>query len=259
MRSYVMILVAIIFVGCSSDQKELATKEFIDSVFILDQRANGSWAPDLNSGLSEESFYFNFMRENELALGYLQWNLIDEKLPDSIKYSTKEIGDVQTDFHGFVNQDEEIVKAIRLLIYPDDFKDDHQIDIDSIVNVSSKLFFASSEGKGRVGWKLCAGKSKFPEIYGESKNYASVIIQALCFQAIFENRYSNLEKTIWDSFNENISEVSSEMNEIEYHDYIDTANQLMWKKMSQSDELRSLISEFTSKEHSKLYFQISTQ
>ncbi|ADR21021.1 hypothetical protein MATR_13490 [Marivirga tractuosa] len=130
--------------------------------------------------------------------------------------------------------------------------------MDSLVSLSSKLFYASSAGEGRVGWSFCAGKSKFPEIYGESKSYASVILQALCFQAVYEEKYSNPEKAVWNYFNQKIPEVSREMKSIEYFDYIDKANQLMWEKMSKSDELRDLLVGFTAKESSKLYFQVNS-
>lgn len=103
---------------------------------------------------------------------------------------------------------------------------------------------------------MCAGKSKFPEIYGQTKSYESVALQALCFQAVFEEKYSNPEKTVWASFNQKIPEVSAEMNSIEYDDYIDKANQLMWGKMSESEEVSDLLVGLTTNEHSKLYFKV---
>jgi hypothetical protein len=254
---YIFILTAVILVGCNSEQEELATQEFIDSVFLLEQTGGHSWQPGLNRGLSEDNPYFYFMHENELALGYLQWNLIDGKLPDSIKYSTKSQDEVQRDFQSFANQDEDIKKAVQLLIYPNIFKEDFQIDVDSLVNLSAKLFFASDAGEGRIGWSLCAGKSKFSEFYGESDNYKSIALQALCFQAVFLDQYSSQERTLWNTFDDNIAEVSAEMNDLEYDDYIETANQLMWQKMSESRELKNLMNEFVTHEMSKLYFEIS--
>ncbi|MGJ3235962.1 hypothetical protein [Marivirga sp.] len=256
MRNYILILFIVSFAGCTSDQEELPTKKFIESVYMLEQKTNNSWQVDLNGGLSEENPYFHFMHENELALGFLQWNLIDEKIPDSIKFSTKSPEEVHKDFISFTQQDNDIITAIQLFIYPEKFKDKHQINIDSLVSLSSKLFFVTATEEGNVGWKLCAGKSKFPKIYGESKSYASVALQALCFQAVFEEKYSNPEKTVWSSFNQKIPEVSAEMNSIEYDNYIDKANQLMWAKMSESEELKDLLVGLTTNEHSKLYFKV---
>lgn len=258
MQKYFFILFIIIFVGCKSKKEELATKDFINSVFLIEEAGDYSWHPELNGGLSEENPYFYFMHENELALSYIRWNLIDEKLPDSIRYPSKISDEVQNDFQNFVNQDEEIKKAIQLLIYPEKFKNKYQIRIDSLVNLSSKLFFASSTDEGNVGWKLCAGKSRFPEVYGESKSYESVILQALCFQAVFKENYSNPKKAVWNFFNQKIPEVSTEMKSIEYDDYIKKANQLMWEKMSESQELKSLLVDFTNHESSKLYFNIKS-
>lgn len=260
MKNYIFVLIVLVFVGCNSEPEDLATKEFIDSIFFLEQRGskqgNYFWQPDLNQGLPKESLYFSFMNENELALGYLKWNLIDEKLPDSIKYSTKSFDQVQNDFLSFANQDKDIERAIQLFIYPEKFINQHQINIDSLSNLSSKLFYASSAGEGRVGWSFCAGKSKFPDIYGKSKSYESVILQALCFQAVFEEKYSNPDKTVWNFFNQKIPEVTTEMNSIEYDDYIEMANQLMWEKMSESEELKNLLVGFTTNESSKLYFNV---
>lgn len=46
------------------------------------------------------------------------------------------------------------------------------------------------------------------------------------------------------------------MNSIEYDDYIDKANQLMWGKMSESEEVSDLLVGLTTNEHSKLYFKV---
>ncbi|WKV11009.1 hypothetical protein [Marivirga harenae] len=258
MRNIVIIVLAVIFFGCNSKQEELPTKKFIDSVFLLEQTANSTWQPRVNKGILRTEKFYDFVYSNELALSYLQWNLFFEKLPDSIKYSTKSRDNVHLDFQNFANQDEEIKRAIQLLIYPEKFKDQYQINIDSLTNLSSKLYYASSAGEGRVGWSFCTGKSKFPEIYGETKSYESVILQALCFQALFEEKYSNPKKTVWSYFNRKIPEVSTEMKSIEYDDYIDKANQLMWEKISKSEELRDLLVGFTANESSKLYCQVNS-
>jgi hypothetical protein len=255
-----LFLMLIAFAGCQSNTKELSIHEFIENAFLLEQKSNQSgtfWQPSLNRGIREDDKYYEFFTENELALSYLRWNLMDEKLPDSIKYSSKSYDEVQKSFQDFANQDQQIISAMQKLIYPQNFRDDNEISIDSLVKLSAKLYYAQSAGEGKVGWTFCAGKSKFPEIYGESKSYKSISLQALCFQAVFEDQYSTGQKSVWDSFNQNISEVSAEMASLEYNNYIDQANLLMWEKMSQSDELRSVLKEFTTKEKSKLYFQIS--
>jgi hypothetical protein len=182
---------------------------------------------------------------------------MNEKLPDSIKFSTQSYDEVQKSFQNFANQDPQIISAIQKLIYPQNFRDDNEVRIDSLVNLSAKLFFASDAGEGRVSWSLCAGKSKFSKIYGESDNYKSIALQALCFQAVFIDQYSSKEQTVWKAFNDNISEVSAEMNDLEYDSYVDKANQLMWLKMSESNVLKNLINGFVTHEKSKLYFQIN--
>jgi len=260
MMNRLLLLIAVSFVGCTSNTDDLPTQEFIDNVFSLEQKTNvygeSYWQPTLNRGIRESDKYYEFFTENEPALRYLKWNLLVERLPDSIKYSSKSVTNVQSDFQSFVSGDDELQKSIQLLIYPENFRDEMQISIDSLSNVSAKLFYATSAGEGRIGWKLCSGKSKFDEIYGESKNYGSISLQALCFQAVFEDEYSTGKNSVWDFFNQKIPEVTAEMNEIDYDNYIDKANLLMWEKMAQSKELRNLMIGFTEHEKSKLYFQI---
>ncbi|SMG07796.1 hypothetical protein SAMN05661096_00078 [Marivirga sericea] len=260
MMNRLLLLIAVSFVGCQSNTDDLPTQEFIDNVFTLEQKTNAYgdtyWQPDLNEGIREVDKYYTFFNDNQLALSYLRWNLIDERLPDSIKYSIKSYDEVQKSFQNFANQDPQIVSAMQKLIYPQNFRDDKEVSIDSLVELSAKLYYAQSAGEGKVGWTFCAGKSKFPEIYGESKSYESIVLQALCFQAVFEDEYSTGQNSVWDFFNQKIPEVSSEMNEIEYENYIDQANLLMWEKMSQSKELLNLMVSFTRHEKAKHYFQI---
>ncbi|ADR21022.1 hypothetical protein MATR_13480 [Marivirga tractuosa] len=116
MRNYAFILIVLILTGCNSKQEESTTKEFIGSVFLLKKHVNQSeyfsWQPRLNRGILKENKYYDFFNEIEHVLGYLQWNLMFEKLPDSIKYSAKSYDEVQNDFLNYVNRDEEIKRAL---------------------------------------------------------------------------------------------------------------------------------------------------
>ncbi len=80
-------LLTISFSSCRSYEDE-KSKDFVRSVFILEQGSRDGkniYYPGLNEGIDESVQFHDFFFYNDKMMSYLLWNLIDLRLPATIK------------------------------------------------------------------------------------------------------------------------------------------------------------------------------
>lgn len=231
MKALFLLCISVVFfiVSCQTNSRI----EGIDELFKIEQFTNNGivyYQTRFNDNYSKNNRYSTLVNENHFVFEYLNWNLIDLKLPDSIKRSSKtSFGEIEHDYKKFLLLDSDIQNSFSVLLDP---KNVIKINVDSLIKITSKLFYAERYKENQMAWKVCAGLGITPQIYGVKNHLKTVILQAFCYQSIFEGEAAN------DVFDKNIPLITKRLLDEKRTDYIFFANNMMWNAIEIDDETK---------------------
>jgi len=230
----------------SCDSGDSRVNDFINASFKLEQGDNNGstyYYLKLNESVDSHNEFGKIASEKQLMQQYLLWNLIDLEMSPEVRYSYHSLERTREKFYDQINSNSKVTNSLKSFLNLDQ-TDDNLISLDSLKSVASKLFFAKDLGEGRIQWTVCSGKSIFPQLYSEEKYFETVVIQAFCYQAIY-NSTNTAGVSILDRFDDYISEIMPLLYNADSSSLEEVANQEMWKRMY-SDSLlqQALLSEY---------------
>jgi hypothetical protein len=237
--NYLLIFSGLLLLSCSGENSHEQSKKFLEECIVIIDRPGKDGGvfrvPDIQN-VKEANPYYQIQIDNDLMFNYLKVNLLWDLMPDSITFSHHLSRDMALEhFFSVLFKNEDFLGVVSNLLNPN--PKTYTVSIDSLVQMASRLFFVTNEGKNQMGLSLCVGNNPFVEIYSRDAFIETFTIQAFCFQSLMQNRTQDVSD-LWKVFEENFHKALDESPSLPFDERVRFVQNAVQEKMRESMLLR---------------------